>query len=391
MRGKKKSKPAKPYKDFPLHAHASGQWARKIRGKLRYFGVWADPDAALKRMNYEMPYLREGRQPPAVDVSGGCTIRQLCNEFLRSKEMKMNAGELAPKTFIIYHAACERLIEHFGRDRLVGDITPDDFRGLRSKLAARYGVVSLRCEITRVRTIFGYAFKNNLIDKPISFGADFDRPSAKAIRKNRNEGGAKIFTRDEALRIIAEVRPVIRAMCLLGLNCGFGNTDVASLPQKAVDLDTGWIDFPRPKTEINRRIPLWPETISALREAAAIRPKPANASCRGLYFLTCFGRPWVRVKKRNDNSDVFIAVDSLGNEFKKTLRKLGINGRRRLGFYTFRHCFETHAGECKDQVAVDAIMGHVDLSMGANYRHGVSDERLRAVVNTVHDWLWPEE
>ena len=64
-----RDKPDKPYPGFPMFAHPSGQWARKIRGRLYYFGVWENPNAALERLNREYPYLKEGRTPPAFASS----------------------------------------------------------------------------------------------------------------------------------------------------------------------------------------------------------------------------------------------------------------------------------------------------------------------------------
>jgi hypothetical protein len=39
-------RPAKPRPDFPRFAHATGGWAKKINGKLHYFGPWNDPEGA---------------------------------------------------------------------------------------------------------------------------------------------------------------------------------------------------------------------------------------------------------------------------------------------------------------------------------------------------------
>jgi integrase len=171
-------------------------------------------------------------------------------------------------------------------------------------------------------------------------------------------------------------------MVLLGVNAGFGNHDVASLPLSALDLDGGWVDFPRPKTGIARRCPLWPETVAAIREAVSKRPAPKDEADAGLSFLQPSGRRWVRntEKSRTDNVSV---------QFGELLKKGGTY-RDGIGFYTLRHVFRTVADAARDPVAIDLIMGHTDPSMGGHYRERVEDDRLRAVAEHVRAWLFGE-
>src|SRR5262249_1101702 len=159
--------------------------------------------------------------------------------------------------------------------------------------------------------------------------------------------------------------PQVKAMLLLGINCGFGNSDCGNLLLSAGDLQAGMIDFPRPKTGIPRRCPLWPETVAALKEALARRPAPKKEEHAGLVFLTRRGDSWV-----TGTTD-----GPLSREVGKLLRKLGINGRAGLGFYTLRHTFRTVADEAKDQPAADYIMGHEVPHMSSVYHERISDER----------------
>src|SRR5262249_12964956 len=117
------AKPSKPYPEFPLFPHATGRWAKKIRGKMHYFGPWADPDAALASYLEQKDDLHAGRKPrPGRD--DGLTVKGLCNAFLNRKRELMEAGELSPRTWGGYHEACGLLVAQFGKGRLVEDLGP---------------------------------------------------------------------------------------------------------------------------------------------------------------------------------------------------------------------------------------------------------------------------
>jgi integrase len=197
------------------------------------------------------------------------------------------------------------------------------------------------------------------------------------MRLHRSKQGPKLFTAVEIRGMIEAASVPVRAMILLGINAGFGNLDCANLPLRAVDLDAGVIDYPRPKTGIARRRPLWPETVAGIRAALDCRPRAKSEEDDALVFLTRCGVSWAK-----DVGD-----SALTGEMRKLIRKLGINGHRT--YYTLRHIFRTVADESKDQPAVDFIMGHEVPHMSAVYRETISDERLRAVAEHVRKWLFP--
>jgi len=73
--------PGKPYPSFPLTPHASGQFCKKIRGKVHYFGSVADPDAALKRYHQHCDALHSGKAT-RVERTAELTVADLANRFL---------------------------------------------------------------------------------------------------------------------------------------------------------------------------------------------------------------------------------------------------------------------------------------------------------------------
>src|SRR5262249_21875236 len=149
-------KPDKPTPDFPLFPHASGCWVKKIRGKLHYFGPWADPDAALARYNEQKEALHAGKKPRPDRE--GVTIKDAANAFLNHKQARLQVGELSPHTWADYKRVTDLVVAHLGKGRLVSDVGPDDFAPLRNKLAARWGPQRLAKFIQFTRSLFKYAY-----------------------------------------------------------------------------------------------------------------------------------------------------------------------------------------------------------------------------------------
>lgn len=273
------------------------------------------------------------------------------------------------------------MVSTFGKNRLVMDLAPDDFERLRASISKIWGPIRLGNEVQRIRTVFKYAYEAGHIDRPMRFGPNFKKPSKSVLRKHRATAESRMFEAHEIRTLIASASSQLKAMILLGVNCGLGNSDCASLPIRAVDLDRGWIKFPRPKTGIDRRCPLWPETVEALRTALAERPMHDDPKDAGIFFITKFGKRWVRTEGEKKTP-----INSLGLQFGKLLKSAKIC-REGVAFYALRHTFRTIADATRDFPAVRLIMGHADDSIDDVYREHIDNDRLLAVTNHVRQWL----
>jgi integrase len=354
---------------FPLGLHKTGQYRKRIRGRDFYFGT--DPDKALAEWLRVKDDLLSGRSPRIFD-GDACDLMTLCNSFMTNAKSKRDGGELAHRTYDDYYKSCERMIEHLGKASVVQELQPHDLMKLRRALSKTMNATSLGNEVTRCRVILRYGFENGLIDKPVRFG-DFKRPAKRVTRREKAKAGSKLFNAVEIRKLIAAADVQMKAMILLAINCGFGNGDCGQLPVSALDMQNGWIDYPRPKTGIARRCPLWPETVGALQAALESRKSDTDP----LVFRTKRGQCWFTDSKANP----------LSAEFKKLCVSQDVYEANR-GFYALRHGFQTIGDQHGDYLSTRAIMGHSDNTISGMYRENIEDRRLRAVADHVRGWLF---
>lgn len=363
--------PEKPYPEFPLTAHRNGQWCRKIRGKVHFFGVWADHLAALKKHNAEYPYLKAG--VPVPGKFEGPTVKELIDDYLNHKAEEEAAGIITARWLKDLHSVGKAIVATIDKTRPVESLRPDDFAKLRLAILKKHSPAIARNMVLRIRSIFKFAKDTRRIGREVDFGQSFKPPAKAAIRKHRAGRPKQLWKAEEFRKLLEVATPVRRSILLLSLNCAFNGADIAGVPIRAFDLKSGWVDFPRTKTGVERRIPLWPETVEAVAEYLKERPEPASEADSELLFVTRWGKKWT--------------TSGIGHELVKLQKIAKVDAGTLLWG---RKTLQT-VGESKgDIVAVRAVMGHVDDSMSAEYRQEMTDKRLRRVTDTVRDWLFPK-
>ena len=303
-------------------------------------------------------------------------VREACNMYLTELKAKEGRGEVGPRRFIDMRVCCRGLVDSLGADTPITALHPDLFSRLRSDLAKRKrSPITLKNELTRVKTIFNWLAKQGKIQSVPRYGADFNAPSARQLRAHLSGKSDPTYTKSELLALLGECSATMTPMVLLGLSAGFGPTDCVML-RVDTDFTQDILTVPRSKTVIDRRFWVWPELREAIAWYRRIRPQPANDEAAQRLFLTSRGLPWGDPK---DAGDISVA-------FTRAAKRAGcyLEGR---SFYGLRHTMLSACTDVGDPLAEKYLMGHVRSDITETYRHKFPDARITKLSQHIRDCL----
>jgi integrase len=351
---------------FPLTLHPTGQYCKKIKGKLYYFGT--NKREALQRYLEDAVFLHSVKGQRRNMTSGNVSIKTLCNLYLDRQNSRVQAGELTIRHYTDQVNSLRKFVRFLGQHCMVNTITTLDLQNYKRKLQKSYNSANrINLHIAIVKSMFHWAKKNEVLEVIPNIDAV---SKVQLVRKNR-----PTFTTEQIRKLLKASEPQMKAMILLGLNCGFGNTDCSELLWENIDFKKSRVHYPRGKTGINRDLALWPETVKALKNLTRTNER---------VFNTPTGKPWVRMIETTDKASnvKYTNNDSVGKEFSKLIKKLNLEVEKGVGFYTLRRTAATLTARSGDPFAVQRLLGHADLKMATTYVQDVSEQTDRAINNT---------
>lgn len=289
--------------------------------------------------------------------------------FLKYQFYKVKANAITAQHYNDQVSSLDKLMAFLGRSRRIKDISTLDLQNYKRKLEKQYDGSKhrLNLHISNLKTLFHWAKKNDILQRVPNIDAV---SRSKIINKPR-----AVFTHDEIYKLLAIADAQMKAMIWLGLNCAFGCTDCSDLQWKHLDLINSRVIFPRGKTGIPRDLPLWPETIEALKAV----PKKGK-----LVFYTAKGNPFVRnvLKIDANGNEQYSPLNSIATKFSRMTKRAGLNFPKGTGFYTLRRTAATMAARSGDPFAVQRLLGHANLPMATRYVQDVSKQTDEVIGNS---------
>lgn len=141
----------------------------------------------------------------------------LCNLYLDYQDSKVQSGELTIRHNIDQVKSLRMLVRFLGQHCLVSEISTLDLQNYKRKLQRSFDSAHrINLNIAIMKAMFHWAKKNEAVD---------NIPNIDAISKVKVTHKARpVFTLKQIQKLLDKASLQMRAMILLGLNCGFGST-----------------------------------------------------------------------------------------------------------------------------------------------------------------------
>src|SRR5688572_68516 len=207
-------RPGKPRPDFPLTDHGNGQWCKKIKSLVRFFGVWAHPDGAVALYEQERAAWEPGQNPWSRDTTAArpqaVQLWELADRWLVYQRDLIDAPDhaerITPSTYGGSRHAMEHLLEATGKRVDPLSWSPQDFARLRVRLGAGVSPATKGQRVMYVRAMFDWARDSRLIPALPDYGRDFENVSAGEKEEYRYDfqkaHGERRFELEEARAIL---------------------------------------------------------------------------------------------------------------------------------------------------------------------------------------------
>lgn len=220
-----------------------------------------------------------------VAASDSLTVEQAANSFLQHYKARWHGGTLTGHGYRNVESRIGRLlVDRFGK-RKVSEISATDIEDLISEWSSRYGAWTVKGYTGTVKVFFDFAIKKRWAKVNPVKAADVELPSTKkrkAVPTKADIEAILAASNEMTRKEIALLFVNRRVAFVLGVFAGLRPGETFGLQWEDIDFKNGVLNIAHsysiydglkaPKSEAgNRKIPLSPPVLEALRQVAAYR------------------------------------------------------------------------------------------------------------------------
>jgi len=147
---------------FPLTRHPTGQYCKKIKGKMYYFG--SDKKEALQRYLDQATYLHGHQENVQKPTEEHMTLKQLCDRYLNYQYSKLQANDLTASHYNEQVGSLSKLMAFLGQNIDINNISTLDLQNYKRRIQKSYvSVCRLNLHISIMKALFHWARKNDVL------------------------------------------------------------------------------------------------------------------------------------------------------------------------------------------------------------------------------------